>query len=139
MRTADADWSQYRIALEYEHDLFLAEYDGQVVGWAWLGYRHVYLAPLGRGLELGDGVGYLYDAYVRPPQRGRGVGAALVAARVAHAESLGLVRLVSHVMIGNTASRRALERAGFEFAGRTAFLRFLALRLWTRAPVRRVA
>lgn len=135
LRTADADWPQYRIALENDHDLILAERDGETLGWAWIGYRRVFLAPLGRSIRLQEGTGYLYDVFVRPAERGRGIGRALVAARVAQAESAGITRLVSHVMLGNIPSRRALERHGFTVVGQTAFLRLLAIRLWTRTPL----
>ncbi len=134
-RTADSDWSQYRVALENEHELFLAERGDEVLGWAWIGYRHVFLAPLGRAIRLADGTGYLYDAYVRPTERGHGIGRALVAARVAHADAQAVTRLLSHVRIGNAASRRALEHEGFVVIGQTAFVRALALRLWTRKPL----
>ena len=134
-RTAAADWPQYRIALENDHDLILAERGGETVGWAWIGYRRVFLAPLGRSIRLQDGTGYLYDVFVRPAERGHGIGRALVGARVAHAEAAGITRLVSHVRLGNVASRRALERHGFAVIGQTAFLRLLAFRLWTRTPL----
>jgi len=134
-RTADRDWPQYRVALENDHELILAERGGEVLGWAWIGYGRVFLAPLGRAIRLSDGTGYLYDAYVRPAERGRGIGRALVAARVARAEARGTVRLLSHVRIGNAVSRRALEHEGFSIIGETVFMRALALCLWTREPL----
>jgi GNAT superfamily N-acetyltransferase len=130
-----SDWPQYRVALEHGHDLVLALRDGQTIGWAWLGTERVYLPPLGRDIRLTAGTGYLYDAYVRPAERGRGVGRALVAARCARATELGLQRLVSHVLVGNQVSLHSLQTQHFELVGRTLFLRALALRWWTREPL----
>jgi ribosomal protein S18 acetylase RimI-like enzyme len=134
-RADDGDWPQFRVALEHEHDLVLAQRDGQTIGWAWLGYERVYLPPLGRDIRLAAGTGYFYDAYVRPNERRQGIGRALVGARCALAERRGLERLVSHVLVGNEASMHALRTHGFEIVGRTVFLRALALRWWTREPL----
>jgi ribosomal protein S18 acetylase RimI-like enzyme len=134
-RGDDADWRQFRVALEHDHDIVLARRGEQVLGWAWLGYERVYLAPLGSEIRLTDGTGYLYDAYVRPAERGQGLAHGLVAARCERADDLGIERLLSHVLVGNAASLRTLQSHGFSTVGRTLFLRALALHVWTREPV----
>ena len=131
----EADWPQFRTALLYDHDLVVATIEGQPVGWAWVGYGRVYLPPLGRDIRLPEGTAYLYEAFVRPAARGRGIGSALVAARCARAESHGYAHLLTHVLDGNEPSLRSLRRHGFRTSGRTRFLRLLLLRLWTRSPL----
>jgi RimJ/RimL family protein N-acetyltransferase len=49
--------------------------------------------------------------------RGRGVATRAVHALVAHAHAHGVVRVEAHVRLGNTASERVLERAGFQREG----------------------
>ena len=49
--------------------------------------------------------------------RGRGVATRAVHALVAHAHANGVVRVEAHVRLGNTASERVLERAGFQREG----------------------
>ena len=134
-RGGDADWPQFRAALEHGHDLVIASREGQPLGWAWIGYERVFLAPLGRDIRLPDGLAYLYDAYVRPAERGHGIGHALVGARCRHADQQGIERLLSHVMTGNERSRRALQSHGFAIVGRTLFVKALALKVWTREPL----
>jgi ribosomal protein S18 acetylase RimI-like enzyme len=134
-RGDETDWRQFRVALEHDHDIVVARRGDQALGWAWLGYERIYLAPLGSELRLSDGTGYLYDAYVRPAERGRGIGHGLVAARCRRADALGLDRLLSHVLVGNAASLRTLQSHGFATVGRTVFLRAPGLRMWTREPV----
>jgi ribosomal protein S18 acetylase RimI-like enzyme len=134
-RGGEVDWPQFRAALLHEHDLVLAQRGGQTVGWAWIGYDRVHLAALGRDIPLPDGVAYLYDVYVRPAERGAGIGRALVAARCRRADERGVVRLLSHVMTRNEPSLRALRTHGFETFGRTLFVRALALKVWTRGPL----
>ncbi|MFQ5599908.1 MAG: GNAT family N-acetyltransferase [Candidatus Krumholzibacteriia bacterium] len=132
---SDADWPQFRTALQHGHDLVVASRQGRALGWAWIGYERVFLPPLGREIRLPEGTAYLYESYVRPSERGRGVGKRLVAARCRHADGLGLERLLTHVVAGNQASLRALQSHDFRIVGRTHFLRALVLRIWTRAPL----
>jgi RimJ/RimL family protein N-acetyltransferase len=49
--------------------------------------------------------------------RGRGVATRAVRALVEHAHANGVVRVEAHVRLGNTASERVLERAGFQREG----------------------
>jgi GNAT superfamily N-acetyltransferase len=134
-RASNSDWPQYRAALQHDHELCVALQDGAEVGWAWIGVERVFLPPLGREIHLPAGTAYLYEAYVRPGARGRGIGRALVGARCQQAARLGFARLLTHVLDGNDASLRALQAHGFRFSGRTRFLRALALRLWMRPPL----
>ncbi len=56
--------------------------------------------------------------------RGRGVATRAVRAVVEHAFENGVYRVEAHVRVGNAASERVLERAGFEREGvRRRFLR----------------
>lgn len=56
--------------------------------------------------------------------RGRGVATRSVKAAVAHAFANGIYRVEAHVRIGNVASERVLERAGFRREGvKARFLR----------------
>ena len=49
--------------------------------------------------------------------RGRGIATRVVRTMVAHAHGNGIVRVEAHVRLGNTASERVLERAGFDREG----------------------
>ncbi len=131
----EADWPQFRAALLHDHDLVVAWQDGEPIGWAWIGYVRVFLPPLGREICLPAGTAYLYEAFVRPSARGRGIGRALVGARCARAASLGYGHLLTHVLDGNLPSLRALRTHGFTTSGRTRFLRALLVRVWTRSPL----
>ena len=55
----------------------------------------------------------LNDLFVSAAARGRGVGAALLAAAEEHARRTGAVRLVLQTDHGNTAAQRLYERAGW--------------------------
>lgn len=131
----DSDWPQFRAALRHQHDLLVASEGDSIVGWAWIGYERVFLPPLGREIRLADGTAYLYDAYVRPAARGRGIGSVLVGARCMKAVERGCDRSLTHVVDGNLPSLRALQAHGFETRGRTLFVKALGLGMWTQAPL----
>ena len=56
-------------------------------------------------------VGYVWNVYVEPRARGRGIGAALVRACIAHLASLGCDRVLLHA---GERARPLYERLGFE-------------------------
>jgi RimJ/RimL family protein N-acetyltransferase len=61
---------------------------------------------------------HVWGMYVVPGHRGRGVGAALVEACIAHASSLpGVAALTLGVTDASAAARRLYERAGFQSWG----------------------
>jgi len=58
-----------------------------------------------------------HSVYIHPGHRGRGVGAALLAALVASADEAGVWTIQSGVFPENTASLRLHNRAGFRVVG----------------------
>ena len=55
--------------------------------------------------------------FVLPAARGRGVATTIARVLAEHAFSLGIERVAAYVNVGNTASERVLEKAGFTREG----------------------
>ncbi len=55
--------------------------------------------------------------FVLPHARGRGIATTIARTLAEHAFSLGVERVAAYVNVGNTASERVLERAGFTREG----------------------
>jgi RimJ/RimL family protein N-acetyltransferase len=55
--------------------------------------------------------------FVLPEARGRGFGTTIARTLAEHAFSLGIERVAAYVNVGNAASERVLERAGFTREG----------------------
>jgi [ribosomal protein S18]-alanine N-acetyltransferase len=85
-------------------DLFVAEVDGGVVGYA------VAWAVLDQG-ELGN-------VAVAPAWRGRGLGARLVEIVIARSAERGVRELFLEVRLSNTRARHLYDRQGFRPVGR---------------------
>ena len=79
--------------------------DGALLG----GLTLHHVDPMRDVVELG------YWLFV--PARGRGVATRAVRAAAEHAFAHGIYRVEAHVRVGNVASERVLERAGFEREG----------------------
>jgi [ribosomal protein S18]-alanine N-acetyltransferase len=87
-------------------DLVVAEYDGAVAGYAASWY------VLDQA-ELGN-------VAVAAPWRGRGIGAQLVTAALAHAAQRGVREIFLEVRPSNPTAQRLYERFGFRQVGRRA-------------------
>jgi aminoglycoside 6'-N-acetyltransferase I len=100
--------------------VFVAEGDGQVVGFAEAALRHDYV----NGTESSP-VGFLEAWYVTPAWRGRGVGRALVAAVEDWTRRQGCAELASDALLDNAASHAAHAACGFEKTERVVYFRKL--------------
>ena len=97
-------------ALSDPEDLLLAIDDaGALVGALWTGRR-------------AGGVGEVFNLAVDPAWGGRGVGAWLLAAGLAHLAGLGMREVILWVDRDNTPARSLYERAGFVERGRDVAL-----------------
>jgi len=92
--------------------LVRAARNGTLVGHCCLSDRPVYVPELRRRLTFEGS--YLWNLYVTPADRGRGIGTALVARAVAAtASSLAADRVVALVAPDNFPSRKAFAALGF--------------------------
>jgi phosphinothricin acetyltransferase len=102
---------EQRLPWFYEHDparrpIWLAEEDGEVVGWLSLGDfwdgRPAYKGTAEIGL------------YVKEGHRGRGIGGRMLEETIRRAPDLGIKTLTAGAFAGNDLSLRLFERFGFE-------------------------
>lgn len=104
--TADtlADWWVARWTHERDtHVMTVAEYDGRLAGFTYLGPD-----------EDGDpGAGELYAIHLDPDLQARGIGRALMADALAKLHRRGFRRALLWVLTGNAPARRFYERGGW--------------------------
>ncbi len=86
------------------HLLFTIELDGRPVGNLWLAVEG----------SPGRASGFIYDVFVEPPYRRRGVGYAALRLLDAEASRLGARTLSLHVFGFNLAARTLYEKLGYE-------------------------
>lgn len=105
--TAAPPWELFDKAKLPDHR-FVAELDGQVVGWAavcQVSARAVYAGVVE------------HSVYVDPAARGRGIGLALLHTLLASTDAAGIWTVQSAVFPDNTASLRLHQRASFRVIG----------------------
>lgn len=113
----------------------IAHHEGEVVAYCWLASTPVWVGEIGHAVVPGPEDVYLYDAFTMPGWRGRGLFPAMISRLLALARSQGRKRALIFVGAGNRASRRAIERAGFEIVHTVSRLDLCGLtRLWFRGP-----
>ena len=87
--------------------VFVAEHDGQVVGYVYAG-----LEPMS-WKELRDAAGFIHDVAVAESHRGRGVGEALVQRASDWLREQGAPRVLLWTAQRNAAAQRLFSRLGF--------------------------
>lgn len=87
--------------------VFVAEQDGQVVGYVYAG-----LEPMS-WKELRDAAGFIHDVAVAEPYRGRGIGEALVQRASDWLRDHGAPRVLLWTAQRNAAAQRLFVRLGF--------------------------
>lgn len=109
---SDAAWAE-RLDCDPDADLALvAEAHGEGIGLVW-----GHIDPAARATV------YIYQMWVAPGHRGRGVGAALLDRVIDWARERRARRVVLGVTRGHSPARRLYERAGFRPVGRPEPLR----------------
>jgi GNAT superfamily N-acetyltransferase len=111
---SDAEWSarlESGVGDQWNLPL-LAEATAAPIGLAW-----------GRIEKENPEIAHVYQMWVAPAHRARGVGALLLSAITAWARSMGGRRVVLSVTCGDSVARRLYERAGFEPVGESQLLR----------------
>ena len=113
----------------------IAHHEAEVVAYCWLAFTPVWVGEIGHAVVPGPEDVYLYDAFTMPGWRGRGLFSAMISPLLALARSRHRKRALIFVDAGNRASRRAIERAGFEIVHTVSRVELCGLtRLWFRGP-----
>ena len=97
-----------------ESAVFLAEADGEAIGFAQCGLRHDYV----EGKDSDGPVGYLEGIFVEEAWRGRGVARMLLALCEDWARGMGCGEFASDTELHNEEGLRFHLSCGFEEAGR---------------------
>jgi GNAT superfamily N-acetyltransferase len=130
------DLEDFRALLAAGRSAVVAWRDGRAVGYAWLAERlgpDVTRCPV----PLPDTAAYVWDLYVLPAERSRGVGSALVAGRLALARELGYQEVWRMIAPYNLPSLRTLRAGGAtRVVGEIRFLQMLGVMRARFTPAR---
>ena len=131
-------WVEQEIdtALRNGHIFPLVTVDGVKAGYIKVGLGKAYVTDFNRELSIPSGSAFIYDAFVHPEFRGRGV------ARWARAETMrwlqqhGTVRIWSHIPSWNRAAIAMVKSCGCRRVAFVRHARWLRWHLYSRDPER---
>lgn len=107
----------------------------KVIAYCWLTWQPEWVAEIDRLVVPGPDEAYLYEAFTEPGWRGRGLFPAMLFRLLDYARAQGRRRALIFVLTDNRASRRAIEKAGFELFQTVSKLELAGFRrLWFHGP-----
>jgi hypothetical protein len=109
------------------HVCFVARREGRLIGACWAGIGRTWLDYLEIWIDLSPGVGYLYDLYVVPEERGLRIHASLFDRMDEHYGGTTAARVVISAFNPETRTHRLFARMGCTYATR---LRAVRLGRW---------
>jgi len=102
---------------------FVVEADGRFVHATWMTTAAAWTRELGRYFQPPPGDAYVYESFTRPEVRGQGVYPFALTTIAAALAARGTKRVWVGVEADNTASLRAVTKAGFERSFEVAYRR----------------
>ncbi len=98
---------------------------GKIVGYIKLGVGKVFILDFGRILNIPPTSAFIYDTFIMPSHRGRGLSTYLIAMTARFAREKGHLSLWCHIPSWNVPSISAFRRVGFEPVADVRFIRLL--------------
>lgn len=120
-------------------DCYIAVYEGNLVGYAWIIYKVFDVGELNYAYPLKEDEFFIYDCFVSTEYRGRGIyPSVLRSILLEYSREGGYRRACIGVSRGNEGSRRGVLKAGFKEYNRIQYLRWFGWEKWwgiQRQPV----
>lgn len=134
--------SELEVAAEAGHVFPLIQIAEGKAGYLKVGTAKCYVSDYERCISIPPGTAFIYDTFVGPQFRGRGLAKSAIGATLAFLRNRDIHLVWCHIPRWNRASVKAYSACGFARVGRVRFLKLLGLRFFSRSPerlMRRVA
>jgi GNAT superfamily N-acetyltransferase len=129
----EAEWAAAR---RHGHVFPLLRVDGANAGYIKVGLRRAYVSDFAAEIAVPDECAFIYDTFVHPDFRGRGLATYMVAAAMDHLAARGVRRVWCHIPRWNVASQRCYAANGFARAAHMRYVRLAGAAFYTRNPAR---
>ena len=111
---------------ENGHLCFVAQNSqGEIIGYIWIAFDEIYIGEILKTMALTSGEAFLYDVFVFPKYRKRGVYKQLLRTTCGWLRQRGFMNAYCGALASNVASRSGLERVGFKEEGTVTLVRVL--------------
>lgn len=86
--------------------------EGRLAGFDWMSFHNLWVEEFSLTLRVQAGEAVVFDTFVLPEWRGRGIQSCLNHALRCHAQACGMVRTLTYISALNTQSLKAPKRMG---------------------------
>lgn len=125
--------------LQGGHEGFVATIGGEVVGFLWMATNSLWIEEIEYAYRLPPGEAFIYDGFVDPAFRGRGIYPALITAAVQRPRPQEFDSILIAALASNPASLRGITKAGFRECERIRYRKILGLKNWQRVTLNATA
>jgi ribosomal protein S18 acetylase RimI-like enzyme len=112
------------VALEYNHFWPSVRANGKIIGCVKIGFGNVYIADYDKVIELPEKMAFIYDTYILPEQRGKGVAKYLKSQVLKFLKAKGFNKVGSHVPPWNKAMISINEKMGIK---KVSYIRYFKI------------
>jgi len=138
IRTRGEPWmynaEEIETGMREGHHFVNVRHDREIIGYAKVAVRRVYINDYLRVVALPDDYAFIYDTYVAPDYRGLKIASFLVLSIMRLFESLGKRRLGCHIPPWNVASINTYVSLGFKKTKYIRFMRIAGCGIFTADP-----
>lgn len=121
-------------AREYGHVFPLVRSGQDRVGYIKVGWSRAYVTDFGRRITIPPRSAFVYDTFVHPRFRGKGIATFLIARTLGWLSQRDVRFLWCHIPTWNHASISAFAKCGFARVKHVRYARVLGCGLYTRRP-----
>jgi GNAT superfamily N-acetyltransferase len=108
--------------------------DGRVVAYLKVGVKEVYVLDFHRVLHLPPATAIIYDTFVVPELRCRGLGESILSRTAHYLEDAGYQALWAQIPEWNVASTKMNIKAGFQPVGKVRYIRSFGKEVFRKHP-----
>ena len=127
----DKTYARFLDRLSQGKEPMVGSLNGMVVCYVWITFKDEFEPFLGREVQLNNENAYIYDTFVHPDFRGKGIHTVVVQEAMRYIKSHGCKGVFSVVNKANTPSLRTFKKLGF-FEFSTSRVRRI-MGIWSRA------
>ena len=121
--------TELAVAEKQGHYLVNIRHEGKIIGYVKVGFGQVYVQDFERVVAFKPGEAFIYDTFVLPEFRCRGVASAAIESCMRLLAREGYQKLYCHIPLWNAASIKAYLRAGFKRVCRIRYRRIMGISL----------
>lgn len=118
-----ADRAEVRRRLDAGQWCFVARHQGRMVHACWAAAGPVWIAYLGRDMELGSDEAYVYDGFTLPDYRNEDIAGQRYGHMLRFLREAGFRRTFAAAMPENTVAYRPIEKAGYRSVGMIGYVK----------------